>query len=95
MAKIRTRLPLKKRRLSLKLRKKLKRSLLRAKCPRRRRSSLPPPRLPLMPLLKLMRDFLQNLPQLLLKEEPTHGTSESEMDLSNKIQSSVISFQMK
>jgi hypothetical protein len=86
-------LPPKKRRLSSKPRLKLKRSLLKAKCLKRRRSLLPPPRLLLMPQLKLTRDFLQNLPQLLPKEEPTHGTSESEMDLSCKIQSSVISFQ--
>ena len=60
----------------LKLRKVLRRSKPRLSSQRRRRNSPRPRRLPLMPPLKLMRDFHQNLPQLSDKE--ANGTSEFE-----------------
>merc|ERR1712046_329835 len=92
LVKIRPWLPPRKRRPRLKPRRKPRPRLPRARCQRRRKNLLNHRLQPPMPPLKLMRDFLQNLPQLLPKEN-AHGTSESEMDLSCKIQSSVISFQ--
>jgi len=93
LVKIKLRLLPKKRLPSLRLRLLLKPRLLRVRCQKKRKNLLKPP-LPLpMPPLKLMRDFLQNLPQLSPKD--THGTSEFEMHLSSRIQSSVISFQME
>lgn len=90
LVKIKLKLPLKKRPLKLMLKMLLKRRLPRANCQRRRKSLLKPRRLLPMPPLKQMRDFLQNSPQHLLRDVTT--TSESEMDRTVKIQSSVISF---
>jgi len=82
LAKIKLSLKPKTRLPRLKLRPRLRRRLPRVRCLRKKRNLPKPRRLPPMPLLKPMRDSLQNLPQLSTKED--HGTSEFEMNMSSR-----------